>query len=65
MNNTSKNIVAGLIILGLIVLLVVTPLVSIWSANTLFGLNIAYTFWTWFAALWMQTVVIAPKIKTK
>lgn len=63
MNNTSKNVVALGIILGIVCLLVFTPFISIWSVNTIFGVNIAYTFSTWFAAFWLQVVVIAPKIK--
>lgn len=27
------------------------PLVVIWAVNTLFGIGIAYTFWTWLAVL--------------
>lgn len=63
MNNTSKNVVALGIILVVVCLLLLAPFISIWSVNTLFGVNIAYTFWTWMAAFWMQVVVIAPKIK--
>lgn len=40
-----------LIILLLVVvpLLVVGPLIILWALNTLFGLGIPYTFWTWLA----------------
>jgi len=38
------------VLVGFIILLIlVGPLVTIWSLNTLFGLGIAYTFWTWLA----------------
>jgi len=30
---------------------IASPLIVIWALNTLFGLGIAYTFWTWLAAL--------------
>lgn len=59
------NTVAGVVIVAIIALGLLAPFVSIWSVNTLFGANIAYTFSTWFAAFWIQVVVIAPKIKTK
>jgi hypothetical protein len=40
-------------IMGLVLLVVVLaifgPFVTIWALNTLFGLGIAYTFWTWLA----------------
>jgi hypothetical protein len=42
----------GIFIIILFVLVVVLgPLVLIWALNTLFALGIAYTFWTWLAAL--------------
>jgi hypothetical protein len=34
-----------------ILAIVFGPILMIWSLNTLFGLGIAYTFWTWLAAL--------------
>lgn len=40
----------GLILLA-VVLITAGPLVIIWALNTLFGLGVAYTFWTWLAAL--------------
>jgi hypothetical protein len=39
---------------------VLLPLGVIWSLNTLFGLKIAYTLWTWLAAL-LITAVIAVR----
>jgi hypothetical protein len=44
-----------LLLLG-IVLLVTGPLITIWSINTLFGLGIAYSFWTWLAVMWLLMV---------
>lgn len=41
--------------LGVIVLFVIIiiffPLAVVWALNTLFGLGIAYTFWTWLAVV--------------
>tara|TARA_R110000782_G_scaffold56421_1_gene118435 strand:- start:138 stop:368 length:231 start_codon:yes stop_codon:yes gene_type:complete len=31
------------------------PLITIWSLNTVFGLKIAYTFWTWLGMLFLNT----------
>ncbi len=39
-----------------IFLIIVGPLITIWSLNTLFGLGIAYTFWTWLATAWLSIV---------
>lgn len=50
MNMENFAIVA--VILLIIALIIVGPLVSIWTLNTLFSLNIAYTFWTWLAMVW-------------
>jgi len=35
----------------LLLLIIVGPFITIWSLNTLFGLGIAYTFWTWLAMM--------------
>jgi hypothetical protein len=34
-----------------IVLIIIGPLAFVWSANTLFNLNIAYTAWNWLVAV--------------
>jgi hypothetical protein len=43
-----------LIALGAVV---VVPLITIWSFNTLFAMGIEYTAWTWLAAFWLQAVL--------
>ena len=44
--------IKGLLFALLIVLAVTLgPLAVIWSLNTLFGLAIAYSFWTWLAVV--------------
>lgn len=35
-------------------MLIIGPFLTIASLNTLFGLNIAYTFWTWLSVAWMN-----------
>lgn len=45
--------IIGLIILALC-LLVASPFLTIASLNTLFGLNIGYTVWTWLSVAWMN-----------
>lgn len=41
-------------ILVLIALVFVSPLLTIASLNTLFGLNIAYTVWTYLSVMWLN-----------
>lgn len=50
--------VAGGVLLGLLMVFVVVtfPLLLIWCLNTLFGLGIAYTFWTWLAAFALKVL---------
>lgn len=48
-----------LLALLIIVLIIAGPLITIWSLNTLFGLGIAYTFWTWLAMAWIGAVLSA------
>lgn len=38
-------------IIAIVALVLFWPFAIIWAANTLFGLGIAYTFWTWLAAM--------------
>jgi hypothetical protein len=52
----SKIVGFGLLLL---VLIAVGPFITIWALNTLFGLGIAYTFWTWLAVVWLGLVLQA------
>lgn len=42
--------IAASVALG-ILLVIFWPFVIIWALNTVFGLGVAYTFWTWLAML--------------
>lgn len=46
-----------------VVLIVAGPLVSLWSLNTLFGLGIGYTVWTWLAMFWVGCCLFPNKFK--
>ena len=55
----SKNMqIAGLILL-IVVILTVGPLLTLFMLNTLFGLGLAYSFKTWFAALLLNVLITA------
>ena len=45
-------IVGALVVL--LAVIIAGPLLTIASLNTLFGLNIAYTFWTWLSVGWLN-----------
>lgn len=45
------------VILVVLLVLILAPLASIASVNVLFGTQIAYTFWTWLASLWITGVL--------
>jgi hypothetical protein len=55
--------IAGLVLV-IAVLVLIGPFVTIWALNTLFGLGIAYTFWTWVAIVWLG-LVLQTKIGKK
>ena len=38
-------------------MIVAIPLISIWSFNTLFAMDIEYTAWTWLAMFWLQAML--------
>jgi hypothetical protein len=45
------------VIAALILFLVVLgPLITIWSLNTLFDTGIPFTLWTWLAVFWLNLV---------
>ena len=35
-------------------MLIISPFLTIGALNTLFGLSIAYTFWTWLSVCWLN-----------
>ena len=43
-------------ILVLLALMFVSPLLTIASLNALFGLNIAYTVWTYLSVMWLNFI---------
>ena len=43
----------ALLVVFFVLLIIVGPFITIWSLNTLFGLGIAYTFWTWLAMIFL------------
>ena len=55
----------GVLALFALILLLIAlgPLVTIWALNTLFGLKIAFTFWTWLAVLWLSAAFGAISYK--
>jgi hypothetical protein len=60
-----KSTLGIVLLLVLIVALVIAgPLLVIWSINTLFGLGIAYTIWTWLAAF-ILSAAISPNVNVK
>lgn len=59
-----KYLVPGLIALALI-LLVVSPMFTIWALNILFGLTIELNFYTWMSALWLGALVYGVGVSVK
>ena len=47
------------LIVAAVAFILVGPFITIWSLNTLFDLEIAYTFWTWLAMAWFAAVFAA------
>ena len=56
--NSSRFRVNMILIAVLVSFIFITgPFISIWALNTLFGLGIAYNFWTWLAMVWTMMVI--------
>jgi len=49
----------AVILMCVFVAIIVSPLVTIWALNTLFGLGIPSTAATYFAALWLNICIAA------
>lgn len=49
----------------MIILAVLSPLAVIWSMNTLFALDIPYTFWTWLATLILNAALMSGRYNGK
>lgn len=62
-----KDTVVILVLLAILVgIIVVAPLIGIWSLNTLFpALAIPYTLATWAAALWLGAVLSGGLVSVK
>ena len=50
-------------VIAVLALVLFWPFALIWAVNTLFGLGIAYTFWTWLAAFIMMVAFGKTHIK--
>ena len=51
--------IAGIVLVA-IILVIFMPLAVIWAMNTLFGMAIAYNFWTWLATF-VLCGIVSPK----
>jgi hypothetical protein len=56
--------IIGLIIL-IILLITIGPLAVIWALNTLFGLTIPFTIWTWLAVIILNLTISSTNIKKR
>jgi hypothetical protein len=54
----------GLITL-IILLITIGPLAVIWALNTLFGLTIPFTIWTWLAVIILNLTISSTNIKKR
>jgi len=55
----------SLLILIVAILVIVSPIVTIWSLNTLFHTTIEYSIWTYLAGLWLTGLVVGNSIRSK
>lgn len=53
------------LIVVIVIMTIVSPILFIWSLNTLFALNIAYGFLEWLAALLILGVLRGDGVKFK
>ena len=46
-------------LLLIVALIILGPVITIWALNLVFGLNLVTNFATWFAVLWLQSLLVA------
>ncbi len=54
-----------LLVLVVVLVIIATPMLTIWSVNTLFDTGIETTIKTWFAALLLASVFSGPALFSK
>jgi len=64
MRNSDYGVLGGIVLL-VVVLLFLSPFISIWSLNTLFNTNIQTNLWTYLAALWLTGLVAGNGVRSK
>lgn len=57
MNDGWEVFVIVVLLIVVFALVILGPIFTIWSLNTLFGLGIPYTFKTWCATIWIHTIL--------
>lgn len=65
MNNGGEIFVVFVLLAIVIVLIVVGPIFTIWSLNTLFSMEIPYNFQTWVAMIWVHTILYGIRTSFK
>ena len=61
-----KDFLTAVFLIAVIIVLIgIGPLLTIWSLNTIFLLGIAYNLKTWFATLFLTSIVAARKFTNK
>lgn len=59
MTKTTKDIAMLITIIVLLIFLIgIGPILTLLSLNTLFNLQIPYTFWSWLSVSWLQFILI-------
>lgn len=59
MTKTTKDIAMLITIIVLLIFLIgIGPVLTLLSLNTLFNLQIPYTFWSWLSVSWLQFILI-------
>jgi hypothetical protein len=65
MTDNATLAVVALFIIVILALVVVGPFFTIWSLNTLFSLEIPYSFSTWIAVNWLLFLLHGVKVQKK
>lgn len=63
--DAAKIIVVLVLFLLLAALIVMGPMFTIWSLNTLFATQIPFNFHTWAAVIWLMTVFHGIRFQIK
>lgn len=56
---TNKKL--AFLILGIMLIVIYSPFMSLWALETVFNFKIVYNFWSWLAMTWVHLIIFLAR----